>query len=381
MLGKIFKTDRIIGPFSITHMNLKTVDLYAIGEVHERNGNLIGNDVATCAPDHHVVEHIRKFCETKSHKVHILVETSAIEAQSIGVQMMHVPYSPRFLLHAQNPITALSYSIYNGCFKENVSITLSDVRKTKPYDLFMLIMFPNLFAINRYGFQHITAHITQVRKWAKMSEKIFIKQLNSKLNVRTLLESFYLPGSLFPIWLQNLYKTIYGDDDMANPLQVKMQDLKKRDSDMYSHVLKYMDMRWSSLQNSRDSFYSAMVDVENARRSSSERLVVEKDEDVLQIFIALSSFLYDLDIILDILKLMAFEKNITIITMTGAQHSGHIARFFEPLASVPVSKASQECDLKEGNGVSSIIYANDIPIDKIIAAIRQKHKNPDVIKL
>ena len=386
MLGNIFKTERVIGPFSITHLKLlNNIDLYTIGEIHEMNGAAQAVVDESLAP-YHVVEHLRKFCEDASQRVHIFAETTPTEAQGmIGGELLHEVYQPKFVLFAPNPIAAFSYSMFCGCFQANVSITLSDVRKTRPYDLFMLIMHPNIFAIERYEFQSISMHIAQVRKWAKVAEKAFIKNLNSKLNTRSLMECFYLPDTISPPWLQTLYRTIYGDANLDDEFSIrrKMKALRERDGEKYAYILQYLDERWANLQTGSDSFSEAMADVENARRSDSLKLMAERDGGLLQIFISLSSFLYDLDIILDILE-DVFEKkhkNHSIVTLTGAQHAGHIARFFEHFAISKVSKASSNGDLAAGNGILTILYAKDISIKNKLKEIRERYRNPDTIKL
>ena len=330
----------------------------------------------------HAVEKIRQHCEkNKDNDVQVYVETTENEASEKAFMLEHARLATGLSffdtsLLAEDPSMAFSHYVANGLFPKNVKISAHDMRKTPPYDLYILILYPLVYAKNRYGFMEIGRHIDEIRKWAKRAEKLFYAHMKTKKTTRNLLESFYNPDMEFPQWLQKLYSSIHNNEEVGQPLRIKMRTLRESDLTVYSDLIKYIEIRWSSLQNETDSFSRAMDDVSNMRHSNSYRLVAEKNDDVMQVFIALNSFIYDIDIILNIL-LMAIrnEKVNTIITLTGAQHASHIAKFFSRFSTCVVSKGSATGNLPAGNSQSNIVYVKDINIREKLKNIRDLNRN------
>jgi hypothetical protein len=359
-LGPLFASKSIKGPLVVSYASVNDRDFYFVGEDHSKNGLYRGeSDVGL-----HVIEHLRNYNE--HNRVRCYCELSTREIHSYVSDLDVEPGDTPKIYQAKSPLYAYAWCLSKQMFPvDKHDAVFCDMRKCAPYDVYSIIIDPFLFALEHHG-ERFYSHMPTIMKRAKSAEKTIVRHINTRAKAKNFLEAFYLADKQYPKWFVQLYKDVNETDDMPpSPLRDTMRALLERDQGMYNVVAQHMRTYYAKWDAS--PFTAAFERIESMRRTLSLRLVAQQNKYAMALFVELTNFLMDLYIILDIVS-RPLEPGTTVVVLSGAQHTEHLARFFAMFGTV-VTKSDLECDIPEG--VARDGYASLVPkIPKKLANLK-----------
>jgi hypothetical protein len=327
-LGPLFGDDAIIGPVLVQYFSFVGVDVYLVGERHDRNGS-VTEETAHLA----VLERLKALAHARNTKRPVLCycESSQAHAQQGLFKMGERAEltNKSILAVAKSPL--YSYIAYkeSGALR-NVENCFADLRNISPYDIYTLITCPDLYRIEHHGIMADDAVRAKVRASAKLAEKTIMSHISTRADATRFLESFCLADRDYPEWFRDLYGKVSGSSTpMPSPLRDRMRRLRELSEEDYGRVVHYtrhLFGKWAVTP-----YTAAMARLESRRRTHNSKLVAEKDGFADSLFVELSAFLMDIFIIADILvrtREKKLQKGDTVVVFSGAKHTVNIGVFF-----------------------------------------------------
>jgi hypothetical protein len=325
-LGPLFEEKAIVGPCVVQYFMFSGVHVHLIGEVHKVRGN--SDNISKTA-----VDQLRVYSRNQSRPVVCYCESSPQHALYGVIEMkkeQELMGKKNILQVAESPVYGyLGYSAQDKL--TNTENVYADIRNFSPYDLYTLIMTPEIYLLERYGIIPSQQQRTNVRKWAKIAEKAIVQHISTRDKTKAFLLSLCLPGSDYPDWFVELYKRIHETaDSPPAPLRDMMRQLQQSNVDHFERVvrhIRHLHGRWNV-----SPFTAALKRVESMRLTRDTRLVAENNSIADGLLIELSAFLFDVFVILDILIRVnkdKFKKGDTVVMFAGAKHTENITLFFK----------------------------------------------------
>jgi hypothetical protein len=356
-LGPLFGKNAIQGPLYISYVNWNNHPIYLIGERHTTNGKVHTNSL-------HVVEYIQRF-HSAQQKVRLYCELNEMEvvfyASRIKMSHNHQPITPDDL---QSPLYTFAYYYAQNKFDTRyLNVVWADVRKSSPYNLYLLIHNPLMFSLEHYGPGEFLTKLQDIKGKAKEVEKQIFQHLSTRKKTIAFLEAMYLPGKKYPVWFINLYKILHMTNGMpTDDLRNKMKVLEEKNKKLYDTLVYHMKSYYVDWAVS--PYTQTLERLESMRHTQSPNLVAEKSASASDILIEISSSLLDLQILLDI-YLNPPANDETIIVMAGLYHTSHLSRFFAQ--NHPIShKYNDDGNITSGDARAGFITINPRIPSKLI---------------
>lgn len=307
-LGPLFGDKAIKGPIVVCYLKAHGRDIYLVGEKHTVNGTFESDN------ERHAVSQIAACVDP----VTVCTELTFLQMQNWSYYCSEA--SGKMGYYGKSPMYTYGYCLFTRQLKETHNTIPIDSRKVSPYDLYTMIVDPDLYCFEHY-IQNYTGMLPQVRLWAKQAEKAVIKNMQTRKSAISFLESLYMPDLDYPGWYKDLHKTITGQE-INSPLRDRMAALKKKTPDVYKDLVQHMRsyyQRWA-----RTPYTIALGKIQQQRHTLSPRLLRSKNKDALDLFVELTSYLLDLNFILEVF----LSENKTVCLLAGLAHVEGIARFF-----------------------------------------------------
>ena len=339
-LGDVFATKSIKGPILVCYLQFEGRDLYLVGEEHNINGKY-ENDL-----ENHVIEQMFQYSKHKPITVF---------SEMTFLQMRERFLSPSPHYYGHSPNATYGYYYWNNSFaRGSHKTTIADVRKVAPYDIYTMLVDPAVYCFEHY-IQDYDNMLPTVRKWAKQAEKTIINKIRTRASAKAFLESLYMPGMEYPEWYKELYKTVTNREP-DDPLKTKMQRLQEQSpsayNDLVQHMRSYYYGRWG-----HSPYSVAFERIQSARRTKNSKMVASKKPGARMLFIELTSYLLDLNVILDFL--LSEDKHVFVLA--GLAHIAAIVSFFDGKAAVHF-KFNKDGNIPEGPAIHGIPHlANHMP--------------------
>ena len=306
MLGPLFGDKAIRGPIMVCYIPVGDRHLYLVGEEHNTNGTT--NEVS--GKTRHVVDYIMSF----PNKAACFVELSSSQLLQYASVVRDFQITP-------SPLYQYSYS-YMMNQPKNHHLVFADIRKFSPYDIYLLIIDPMTYALQRYK-ENVSNHVVTVKKWAKKAEKVILKHIKTRNSAKSFLESLFMPDMDYPDWYKELSREL--GQDLGSPLRSRMEALRSQNGDMYDKVVEHMRSYYSNWAVT--PYSKAISKLERNRRTANSKMIASKNRDAKALFIELSSYLFDLEVILDFMYYPDSSCK-TFFVLSGAAHTKELARFF-----------------------------------------------------
>lgn len=339
-LGPLFGTRPMKGPIVVCYLQTEGRDIYLIGEKHTVNGTFESD------MDKHAVSQIAAY----DNPVTLCTELTFLQMQNWSYYCSEVSGAMGY--YGKSPMYTCGYFLFNRKLKETHSTIPIDSRKAAPYDIYTMIVDPELYCFEHY-IQNYSAMLPQVRLWAKQAERSIINNMQTRKKAMAFLESLYMPGLDYPGWYKALHKTITSQD-ISSPLRDRMSALREKKPDVYEKLVQHMRsyyQRWA-----RTPYTIALGKIQKERRTLSPRLVRSKNKDALDLFVELTSYLLDLNFILEVY----LSENKTVCLLAGLAHVEGICRFFNK--ETIHMKMDKDGNMPEGHAVHGVPgLANRIP--------------------
>lgn len=331
MLGSVFGTKAIKGPVCVCYLESDGKELYLVGEEHHTNGTY-ENDL-----EKHVVAQMLK----SKKRLTVFSEFTLLQLRDSFMYYSNSQTGNKnYYGHSPNG----TYGYYFGNDLTSMHKTvIADARKIPPYDIYTMIIDPSVYCFEHY-YQNYMEMLPTVRKWAKQAEKAVVKHISNRTEAKIFLESLYMPGQDYPLWYKSICKLI-NNSEPSNPLREKMEKLKSKDPTMYQNIVDHMRSyyygRWA-----RTPYTVAMNKIEGMRLTANSRMVGSKKPEAKRLFIELTSYLLDLNVILDFY--LSGEKQ--FVLLAGLEHVGAIVDFFGQRSTV-YSKFDKNGNIPEGPAI------------------------------
>lgn len=326
-LGPLFEEKAIVGPCVVQYFIFSGMHIYLIGEIHKVRGNSDKNISKTA------VDQLRVYSRIQSRPVVCYCESSPQHALYGVIKMekeQELMGKKNVLEVAESPVYGyLGYSAQDKL--KNTENVYADIRNYSPYDLYTLIMTPDIYMLERYGIIPSQQQRQNVRRWAKVAEKVIVQHITTRDKTKAFLLSLCLPELDYPEWFIELYKTIHETTDSPPaPLRDMMRQLRQSNMDHFVRVvghIRHLHRRWNV-----SPFTAAMKRVESMQLTRDKHLVAENNSIADGLLIELSAFLFDTFVITDILVRFnqgKFESGDTVVMFAGAKHTENITLFFK----------------------------------------------------
>lgn len=334
MLGSLFGTKAIKGPVCVCYLESDGKEFYLIGEEHHTNGTY-ENDL-----EKHVVA---QMLESKK-RLTVFSEFTVLQLRD-SFMYYNDPQTKHKNYYGNSPNGTYGYYFINNSTSIHKTVIV-DSRKIPPYDIYTMIIDPSVYCFEHY-YQNYIEMLPTVRKWAKQAEKAVVKHISNRTEAKAFLESLYMPDLDYPDWYKSLYKLI-NNTDPGDPLREKMKKLKLKNPTIYhevtDHMRSYYYERWA-----RTPYTIAMNKIEAMRLTTNSQMVGSKKPEAKRLFIELTSYLLDLNVILE----FYLSEDKVFVLLAGLEHMGAIVRFFERKTNV-YSKFDVNGNIPEGPAIHGI---------------------------
>lgn len=325
-LGPLFADRCVTGPLLIQYFELFGAHFYFIGESHVLNGRDDTNA-------HHVIEQLKTYGKTNRVVCYCEATENDIQYNAYHLEeRMYLRNTKNILDVATSPLNA--YIGYAHVRKElgNCETVCSEIRRYPPFDVYTMMVRPIAYMLDRYNTMMNPEIETKVRKWSKLAEKMIIKHIATRDQAKWFLESLCLANLDYPKWFVQLYEKIHEtkDQPLPTPLRVKMHRLREQNVALYDRVVVHIR---SYYENWAVTPYTAAIEkIEDMRHTAASKVVAQTDTDTFRVFVELTTFLFDISVILDVLlNEHQIKQGNTVVVLAGAAHAEHLASFFEPL--------------------------------------------------
>ena len=332
MLGPIFGTNAIKGPILVCYMKVDNKELYLVGEEHNTNGTY-EDDL-----DKHVVAQMLAY----NKKLTVFSEFTVLQLRDSFMYFNNIQTKNKEY-YGNSPNGTYGHYLFNNSTSLH-TIIIADSRKIPPYDIYTLIVDPSVYCFEHY-YQNYIEMLPTVRKWAKHAEKTIVKNISTRAKAKAFLESLYMPGQDYPDWYKEIIREPSG---ASGQLREKMEKLKIKDLETYQelvdHMRSYYYNRWA-----RTPYTVALNKIEAMRLTKNSRMVASKKPEAKRLFIELTSYLLDLNVILE----FCLSEDKRFVAIAGLEHIGAIVKFFEKKTNI-YSKFDKHGNIPEGPAIHGI---------------------------
>jgi hypothetical protein len=351
-LGQMFGTNAIVGPRLINYCEWHGAHLYFVGEEHDTNG--VGYK-----HKNHVVRHIE--AHSRTHPTRVYIELSPGQVTEYNEYLKRDPN-----MEPKSPMYGFVHHALQGKFKNPPALIHSDVRKVPPYNIEFLVRDPAGFTVDVYGLRWLQ-HILPVRKLAKVAEKELMKNISTRSDAKDFLESLCLPDREYAKWFVDFQSNL-GNTQLPSPLRDMLAEVRTRDASMYARLVDHVRSYYKPWDVS--AYTPAFRRIESMRRTANSRVVAEKDSLVNDVFVEMTTYLFDVYVIAHFL-LNPPAKDEAVVIMAGMNHTMNIVRFFERYTTVWF-KFDADGNLPEGNAILGYQVPRSHIRQKLIALKNRK---------
>ena len=332
-LGLLFGERPITGPNLVEYTVFQGVHIYMIGERHDKNGNVERKS-------DHVVEKIMAFSANNKSACYIeSTDGHARDAFTVIKDRMKREHTKDILKVADSPL--FSYIGYMGMNDmSSVSTVMADIRNDTPYNIYTLLTNTDFYIYENYGFNKTNDDLKKVRKLAKLAEKAIVRNIPTRIKAAEFFDSLYLPDVQYPEWFVSLYQTIAGNNIYPpSPLKDKMNALRTLSLSDYDSVTRHVRSLYRVWKMTPLPFTVAMERVESMRHTKSNALVAQTSEDAHRLFLELGSYLFEINVIVDILikiRNKTYDAGDSVVILCGMKHAASIGLYFGCGINLPI---------------------------------------------
>jgi hypothetical protein len=320
-MGPMLGNRAITGPILVHYFALNGVHFYLIGERHSLN------TFDELQPDTYIMRQLR--AHTTKNRVRCYSESTDKDSK---FEFYTISKSAELFGQVIDKIARSPLQAYFGYhFTKQIDCTnvFCDIRKLSPYNVYTLIVNPMVYMLERYDTLGDPVVEKHVRKMAKKTEKLILKNISNREHAKAFLESLCLADREYPAWFVSLYKELEETRyDPPDTLRDMMREVHRNHPDMYGSIVQHIRsyyQRWAV-----SPYTLAMARIESMRETRVSQVVAETNADALGLFIEMSSFLLDVYVLLHmVLNEATMRPGDTVCVLSGAAHSEHIKRFFE----------------------------------------------------